>query len=230
MVQLTKPSPGNVTQGYSAKHRAIDYAHGAGRAIYAAASGTVTLAHDSYYGYSARITHADGSATRYCHMANYTVQDGSYIGQGMTIGAMGATGSFAQGVHLHFEYYVDGRRVDPAPYFTSTAGGGGTPIGDDELMSVIYVKENGTSSIWCIDRATRTRHGVSAAEWELTSFDQSFNPITPIGVDAAKLAPFTIVTVPPAASSGSDDAVLQAIAGVPAAVVNEEARRLSSAM
>ena len=79
-------------------------------------------------GYHVIIDH-DGFATRSCHFEEFPhVRGGDPVGEGAVLGVMGATGSQATGVHLHFEVIVDGSRIDPVPFLTdrmaAPAGGG----------------------------------------------------------------------------------------------------------
>ena len=88
-----------------------------GAPVVAAASGEViTAAYDSSYGNYVIIDHG-GTSTVYAHMSSLAVSEGQTVGQGQTIGYVGATGR-ATGTHLHFEVYVGDGRVDPAQYFS----------------------------------------------------------------------------------------------------------------
>ena len=64
-----------------------------------------------------KIDHGNGVQTLYAHMVSGSllVSPGQQVSQGQQIGTMGTTGS-STGVHLHFEVYVNGSRVDPANY------------------------------------------------------------------------------------------------------------------
>ncbi len=87
-----------------------------GGAVVAAAEGTViTASYDAGYGNYVIIDHGS-SQTLYAHMSGLSVSVGSYVSQGQTVGALGATGR-ATGTHLHFEVFVGGERTDPAQYF-----------------------------------------------------------------------------------------------------------------
>ena len=71
---------------------------------------------DGSYGNYVVIDHG-GTSTVYAHMSGLAVSYGESVGQGQTIGYVGATGR-ATGTHLHFEVYVGDSRVDPAQYFS----------------------------------------------------------------------------------------------------------------
>lgn len=121
-----QPAQGYLSSGYGYRtnpfsginrlHAGIDIA-GSG-SISAAQSGTVVAAEfHSGWGNYVKIDHGNGLETLYAHMerGSIPVSVGDTVSQGQTIGTMGQTGS-ATGVHLHFEVYVNGVQVDPAPY------------------------------------------------------------------------------------------------------------------
>ncbi|MER2226065.1 MAG: peptidoglycan DD-metalloendopeptidase family protein [Carnobacterium sp.] len=97
-------------------HGGIDF--GGGGAIVASQSGTVVIAgYHSSWGYYVKIDHGNGMQTLYAHMVagSLLVTPGQQVSQGQQIGTMGTTGS-STGVHLHFEMYKNGTRVNPASY------------------------------------------------------------------------------------------------------------------
>ena len=101
-------------------HSGIDidgYAHD-GYPIVAAKSGTVSAVnYNDGYGNYVIIDHGDGYMTLYAHMSGVAVSYGSWIGQGQTVGYLGATGR-ATGTHCHFEVYVWGSRTDPVQFYS----------------------------------------------------------------------------------------------------------------
>ncbi|WP_169720315.1 LysM peptidoglycan-binding domain-containing M23 family metallopeptidase [Atopococcus tabaci] len=120
------PAQGRLTSGYGYRnhpissirrlHAGIDIAGGG--PVSAVQSGTVVAAqYDSGWGNYVKIDHGNGLQTLYAHLQDGSTQVsvGDQVSQGQTIGTMGRTGS-ATGVHLHFEVYVNGIQVDPAPY------------------------------------------------------------------------------------------------------------------
>lgn len=123
-MKLSKPSVGNPTQGYKATHRAIDYGWGNGKTVTAAAPGTLTYSRVFGYGLRAKIAHEDGSYTTYSHLEK--ILKSGDVSRGTPIAVMGNSGAYAVGVHLHFEYWLKGVRVNPESYYTDFAGGGGT--------------------------------------------------------------------------------------------------------
>jgi murein DD-endopeptidase MepM/ murein hydrolase activator NlpD len=55
--------------------------------------------------------------TRYAHLHTIAVKKGQEVKEGQLIGSVGSTGhvraSGRDPSHLHFELYVEGKRVDP---------------------------------------------------------------------------------------------------------------------
>lgn len=91
---------------------------GGGGPIVAAQGGTVVAAqYHSSWGYYVKIDHGNGLSTLYAHMVqgSLRVSTGQQVSQGQQLGTMGTTGS-STGVHLHFEVYKNGTRVNPASY------------------------------------------------------------------------------------------------------------------
>lgn len=100
-----------------APHYAVDVAQiGMGCPIYAANSGTVVKAEWHYsYGYYVVIDHGGGIATLYAHCSSLSVSAGQTVTKGQTIAGAGTTG-FSTGVHLHFEFRVNGQKVNALNY------------------------------------------------------------------------------------------------------------------
>ncbi len=122
--QFTWPAPGcyNVSYGWYgyAGHRGVDILGPYGSDILAADGGVVVDANYSNWygqgwGYYVLIDHGNGYMTRYAHLSSVLVSYGEYVTKGQLIGRMGETGR-AYGVHLHFEVYSGGVRVDPWPF------------------------------------------------------------------------------------------------------------------
>ncbi|NOX62488.1 MAG: peptidoglycan DD-metalloendopeptidase family protein [Chloroflexi bacterium] len=120
------PSPGStfawplrgwITQGYSAKHRALDIATAYAAPVYAVGDGVVARAGWLFtgYGYSVIINHGNGLQTLYSHMKGPLVRVGARVKRGQMIGQVGSTGR-STGPHVHFEVRKNNVRVDPTPY------------------------------------------------------------------------------------------------------------------
>ena len=103
-----------------APHYAVDVAGiGHGCPIYASNSGTVVKAEWHYsYGYYVLIDHGGGKSTLYAHCSGLAVRAGQNVTKGQTISYAGSTG-FSTGVHLHFEFRVNGKRVNALNYMSA---------------------------------------------------------------------------------------------------------------
>jgi murein DD-endopeptidase MepM/ murein hydrolase activator NlpD len=66
----------------------------------------------SIYGNAVILDHGYGLATLYGHMSSISVKVGETVEKGQHLGATGATG-LAGGDHLHLEFFLQGRSVDP---------------------------------------------------------------------------------------------------------------------
>lgn len=64
------------------------------------------------------IDHGNNVKTLYSNLVSASVKVGDKVQQGQTIGNVGKTVSIeaADGAHLHFELFVDGKNVDPMDY------------------------------------------------------------------------------------------------------------------
>ena len=97
-------------------HVGIDYAAAPGTPVRAVADGVVRRAGWSGgYGNLLEVAHGRGYATRYGHLRAIAkdVRAGTRVRQGQVIGYVGMTG-LATGPHLHYEFRVDGRPINPS--------------------------------------------------------------------------------------------------------------------
>jgi murein DD-endopeptidase MepM/ murein hydrolase activator NlpD len=101
-------------------HTGLDIGGSAGLPIYASASGTVTKAKWTYYGYGVHcvINHGNGYTTLYAHMSDMYVSVGTQVTKGQVIGAMGRTGN-STGNHLHFEVRLNNAVKNPLNYISA---------------------------------------------------------------------------------------------------------------
>ena len=96
-------------------HKGVDYAAPSGTPIKSAGDGKVILAgRNGGYGNTVIIQHGQRYKTLYAHMQGFAkgVRNGSTVKQGQIIGYIGTTG-LSTGPHLHYEFQVDGKHVDP---------------------------------------------------------------------------------------------------------------------
>jgi murein DD-endopeptidase MepM/ murein hydrolase activator NlpD len=111
------PARGTVTSEYGRRwgrqHAGIDIANSIGTPIWASKAGTVIVAgSQSGYGLTVIIDHGGGFTTLYAHMSRLNVSQGTRVGQGQTIGAMGNSGH-STGPHVHFETRYGGAASNP---------------------------------------------------------------------------------------------------------------------
>ena len=153
-LSLPVGNAGQRNRGFTSTHAGIDYGwYNAdptnSQRTYAAAPGKVlqvinTSGWGDGWGSRVVIEHAPGVLTTYNHywVNGIKVRPGQLVSTKTYLGQMGSTGK-SDGVHLHFELYINGARVDPAPYFskdlpgtsTTPAGGGLTHFPETELES-----------------------------------------------------------------------------------------------
>lgn len=113
--QFIWPASGGLAQYFSWYHPAIDIDNLGGGPIYAADSGTVTVAGwpDNYgYGNRVVIDHGNGYTTLYGHMSAIYVSASQSVSKGDVVGLMGSTGR-SSGTHLHLEIRKDGVAFNP---------------------------------------------------------------------------------------------------------------------
>ena len=99
----------------------------ADRVIRASHDGTAQVRYNADYGnfidlhaseQLARSWGLESIFTRYGHFARIDVSDAQQVPAAMPLGEMGQSGN-AAGIHLHQELWVNGKQVDPAPYYVN---------------------------------------------------------------------------------------------------------------
>lgn len=96
-------------------HQGVDYAAPRGTPIRAAGDGKVILAgRKGGYGNTVILRHGNSYQTLYAHMNGFAkgIRNGAPVKQGQVIGYIGTTG-LSTGPHLHYEFQINGRHVDP---------------------------------------------------------------------------------------------------------------------
>ena len=112
-----------VTSGFSMRfhpilktwkwHLGVDFGAPTGTPVRCVGEGVVSFAgQQTGYGNVVQIQHGPNRSTVYAHLSRIDVRRGQHVEQGQRLGAVGATG-WATGPHLHFEFKVDGKQVDP---------------------------------------------------------------------------------------------------------------------
>jgi murein DD-endopeptidase MepM/ murein hydrolase activator NlpD len=102
--------------GYTRAHRGVDYAAPRGTPVHAIGDGYIAFkGWKGGYGRFILIRHNNRNhATAYGHLSRYArgIRNGRHVRQGQVIGYVGMSG-LATGPHLHFEFRVRGRAVNP---------------------------------------------------------------------------------------------------------------------
>jgi murein DD-endopeptidase MepM/ murein hydrolase activator NlpD len=96
-------------------HKGVDYAAPSGTPIHTVADGTIEYAGwQNGYGNVIIIKHFGNYSTVYAHQSAFAagVHTGEKVTQGELIGYVGQTG-WATGPHLHYEFRIDDKPVDP---------------------------------------------------------------------------------------------------------------------
>ena len=94
-------------------HMGVDYAAPVGTPVISVADGVVVeSSFHGAYGNMVVIQHNANQSTAYAHLSRMNVRKGQAINQGEVVGAVGSTG-LSTGPHLHFEFRINGRHVDP---------------------------------------------------------------------------------------------------------------------
>jgi murein DD-endopeptidase MepM/ murein hydrolase activator NlpD len=94
-------------------HLGVDYAAPTGAPVIAVGDGIVEQAgFQNDFGNMVVVKHSALHSTVYAHLSRIHVRKGQAVRQGDSVGAVGETG-WATGPHLHFEFRVNGRHVDP---------------------------------------------------------------------------------------------------------------------
>jgi murein DD-endopeptidase MepM/ murein hydrolase activator NlpD len=97
-------------------HRGVDYAAPTGTPVRSVADGVVVSRGWSQgYGNTIEIKHNERYSTLYAHLSGFApeVARGKTVQMGQVIGYVGSTG-WATGPHLHYEFLVNGRHLDPS--------------------------------------------------------------------------------------------------------------------
>jgi murein DD-endopeptidase MepM/ murein hydrolase activator NlpD len=96
-------------------HGGVDMGARTGTPIRAAGDGVVVIAgRRGAYGKHIKLSHARYGQyhTSYSHLSKLKVKNGQRVKQGQIIGLVGSTGR-STGPHLHYEFHVRGKRVNP---------------------------------------------------------------------------------------------------------------------
>lgn len=106
-----------ITQYFNWRHAGVDIDGDYSNPVIASDGGMVKLVYygRTGYGFQVVIDHENGILTRYAHLSKILVEQGQRIERGSTVGILGTTGR-STGTHLHYEIFVNGRRINPLSY------------------------------------------------------------------------------------------------------------------
>jgi murein DD-endopeptidase MepM/ murein hydrolase activator NlpD len=115
--KLLWPTSGRIiTQYYGWRHTGLDVDGHYDSPIYASHDGKITTASWNKGGYGMQVVvSGNGVMTRYAHASKIFVKNGDTVKKGQVIAMIGTTGR-STGTHLHYEVYINGRRVNPLAY------------------------------------------------------------------------------------------------------------------
>lgn len=111
------PVKGKITSRFGMRngkpHKGVDIAASVGTPIYAVQKGKVVyVGRQRGYGNVVILEHDDYVMTVYAHNESNLVRLGDNVEKGQPIAKLGQSGT-ASGPHLHFEYRVQGKAIDP---------------------------------------------------------------------------------------------------------------------
>ena len=115
-------------------HRGVDFAAPTNTPVRSTADGTVEfIGKKGGYGNLVMVRHFDKYLTVYGHLNKFAkgLKRGSEVEHGQVIGYVGSTG-LATGPHLHYEFRIDGKHVDPLSVDVPTTR---PPLQGEELAS-----------------------------------------------------------------------------------------------
>ena len=104
-------------------HKGVDYAAARGTPVRASGDGKIIFAgNKGGYGRLVVIRHGGRYTTAYGHLHRYAkgARNGKKVKQGQIIGYVGSSG-LATGPHLHYEFRVNGKHIDPLSHKLPTA-------------------------------------------------------------------------------------------------------------
>jgi murein DD-endopeptidase MepM/ murein hydrolase activator NlpD len=94
-------------------HNGVDFGAPTGTPVHAVGDGQVTWSGpNGGHGRFVKLNHAGPYETSYSHLSRVSVRKGQRVRQGDIIGYVGSTG-LATGPHLHFQFWVNGKYVNP---------------------------------------------------------------------------------------------------------------------
>ena len=113
------PLTGFVSDGFDLTrgHLGVDIVAAEGELIHAVDNGAIMIStYTAENGYVVVVQHSNNRLSVYKHNSALLKEVGDLVQAGDPIAAVGSSGRESTGPHLHFEWWVKGRPVDPAPW------------------------------------------------------------------------------------------------------------------
>lgn len=110
------------TMGDYRAHTAVDFKGEEDDKVVAINDGIVTNVYtDDMYGIVVEVDHGGKLTARYCGLKSASVKKGAYLNIGNAIGVLGTVPcETGDGIHLHFETLLDGKKVNPLDVMSKT--------------------------------------------------------------------------------------------------------------
>ncbi len=123
---IAMPCSGHLTSGYGMRkgrmHHGVDLDLETGDPVVSAFAGMVRISkYNKSFGHVVVVRHFNGLETLYAHLSKRSVEPGTLVEAGDTLGLGGNTGR-SYGSHLHFEVRFLDQPIDPALVFDLSAG------------------------------------------------------------------------------------------------------------
>lgn len=115
------PVKGVVSDGFdlSRGHIGVDIVAAEGELIHSVEDGVILIStYTAGNGYVIVVQHNNNRVSVYKHNSALLKEVGDVVQTGDPIAAVGSSGHESTGPHLHFEWWVKGRPVDPAPWLS----------------------------------------------------------------------------------------------------------------
>ena len=113
------PISGFVSDGFdlSRGHLGVDIVAAEGDLIHSVEDGAIVIStYTAENGYVVVVQHSNNRLSVYKHNSALLKEVGDLVQAGDPIAAVGSSGHESSGPHLHFEWWVKGRPVDPSPW------------------------------------------------------------------------------------------------------------------
>lgn len=113
------PRPNKPVEGVNLFHSGQDLIIGCGTDVHAATAGKIAYAGWlGSYGNWILVDHGNGVQTGYAHNSKLLFKVGDQVASGQVIAKSGTTGA-SSGCHVHFEVRLNGKQIDPVPFFNT---------------------------------------------------------------------------------------------------------------